>query len=362
MAKRKTHRSHETLALFTGAGASKTFGFPLTSEIFPRIVEGVRSRTLFGNTKKDKKAAAMLWKAMQNMFPGIAATSTEALPSITDVLSLLDYSIVASRPAIREQEAPQLVELRTLLERGIVETLDWPYHAGTEPKPLVKLRQWLQSRAKARHVGIITTNYDLSIDTELLVDYDTDVSVARNFDFGFVWREAYDGRLMTRPVRPKYSLLKLHGSVNWLKCELCEHVYINTDAMVTYHAFEEPSEFNTCHCRHARLKPMLVAPSMVRDIRETNLLEVWKAAVAVLRTSDHWLIVGYSLPPEDIAIRSMLMRAYQARTKPPRVTVVVKEPGRRGSRPIENRYRLLFPDCQYFAGGLTAFINQRGLP
>ena len=357
----KRKKSKEQIALFTGAGASKTFGFPLTSEILPGIVRQINDGTLFGRGAADRAAAARLRKALRGMFPGLTRTRADTLPSITEVLSLIDYSVVAARPAFRNHEAAQLVELRTLLERGILEMVEWPYGIGTEPRSLDQLTTWLRAHARAGHIGIITTNYDVSIGTELQWHYDSDVRVARDFDFGFAWREAIDGELMARPGRPRYSLLKLHGSVNWLKCELCEHVYINTDAMITHHAFDEPNAFNICHCGHARLKPMLVAPSMVRNIREVTLLEVWKAAVAVLRQASHWLIVGYSMPAEDIAIRSMLMRAYQARADRPRITVVVKEDQPEPARALKNRYRLLFPECDYFTDGLEAFIDSHQL-
>jgi hypothetical protein len=78
-------------------------------------------------------------------------------------------------------------------------------------------------------------------------------------------------------------------------------------------------------------------------------------------TASHWLIVGYSLPAEDIAIRSMLMRAYQARADRPRITVVVKEDQPEPARALKNRYRLLFPECDYFTDGLEAFIDSHQL-
>ena len=42
---------------------------------------------------------------------------------------------------------------------------------------------------------------------------------------------------------------------------------------------------------------------LVRDIRDSNLLQIWKAAMEALRTADQIVFIGYSLPAEDFAIK-----------------------------------------------------------
>jgi hypothetical protein len=112
---------------------------------------------------------------------------------------------------------------------------------------------------------------------------------------------------------------------------------------------------NTCHCGHHPLRAVMVAPSMVRDIRDANLLSVWRVALETLRSADAWYIIGYSLPPGDIAIRSLLIRAYHARDVSPHLEVV------QHSEATYPNYRLLFklPKAQFHAGGLVAFLKGR---
>jgi hypothetical protein len=86
-------------------------------------------------------------------------------------------------------------------------------------------------------------------------------------------------------------------------------------------------------------------------VRDANLLNVWKCALELMRTADRWVIIGYSLPPEDLAIRSLLMRAYATAVKQPKV-VVVQEGG--AAKP---RYSLIFPDLEYHESGLEAFLK-----
>ena len=215
-----------TTVVFLGAGASKAFGFPLTSDILPELRRGLRESTLFGG--RDAAHVEQLNAFLTDIFPGFHTLPDDELPLITDVLSLIDYSIHTLSAPAPKREVNGLIEFRLLLERAIADAVSkWPYEEGKEPPALKGLTRWLlqEGRHPARHIGIITSNYDLALETELLWTYKTDEQVAKDFDFGFSWRttasEAY-GRIMMRPREPKWCVYKLHGSVNWLRCDRCE--------------------------------------------------------------------------------------------------------------------------------------------
>jgi hypothetical protein len=98
----------------------------------------------------------------------------------------------------------------------------------------------------------------------------------------------------------------------------------------------------------------MVTPSYVRDTRDVNLIGIWRNALDLLASADRWLVVGYSLPSEDIAIRALMLNAYRirkasARPRPLRIWVVQK------GIHSERAYRLLFPDAESHAGGIESF-------
>jgi hypothetical protein len=97
----------------------------------------------------------------------------------------------------------------------------------------------------------------------------------------------------------------------------------------------------------------MIAPSLVRDIRDINILSVWKSAFEELRTADRWYIIGYSLPIDDYAIRSMMIRALKSRKTPPEIDVY-----QWGNSPeTEARYRAFFgTSCKYYTDGMQGFI------
>lgn len=79
-----------------------------------------------------------------------------------------------------------------------------------------------------------------------------------------------------------------------------------------------------------------LSPSFVREIREPNLVAVWKNALDFLRGSDHWIIIGYSFPDEDVGIRALFTRAFGAIVMRPRPLAV---------RQVQTAPRRLGPHC-----------------
>jgi hypothetical protein len=402
--------------VFLGAGASYALGLPLTSEILPRLISGVENpATLLTD---DPDGRTRLLEGLGRLLPGLAQTRREnpngwpaLLPLITDVLSTIDHLARQASAAAPNLGPADLPRLRRLLERAIFELLvrqdqnaaetvlrteglpdsvrkEWTdtYAAGSfkprDPRyeaDLTAIVDWLKPSG-ANRVTILSTNYDIEVEQELYdrMRYD---EVFETVDFDTSVRRPDKPEICARRAGAKYSVLKLHGSLNWLRCDLCDNVYINPAGPIAYLAFLLDDELsadtphakmrrqlrkdfaNVCHCGYGPLSHVIVAPSFVRDVRDPILLEVWRAALDALRRADTWIIVGYSLPPEDLAIRSMLLRASASRKdhQPPLRVVVVQ-----GSRkePELSRYRLLLPDHEFFPGaldregGLVSYIQK----
>lgn len=358
----------KAVALFMGAGASKPFGYPLTNQLLPLIRSNLLSNRLFRvqslaylddaqatQDKLDELSAAdrkTFSDCMNIILPGFNSAEDKDLPLITDVLSLVDHSLHAMNSLTPLMSTKALTHFRVLLERAVLGVLAVTSPPSDPLNSLKRLTGWLINKAQSKdHIGIISTNYDIELESQLFKEYQWN-KIRNEFDFGFGWRDTVTGAVYKRPTNPSLRIFKLHGSLNWLRCDLCDHVYINTNGEIAPLGYEEVSDGNTCHCNHAPLRSVIVAPSIVRDIRDVNLLECWKSAVEFLRTAEEWIIVGYSFPSEDIAIRSLFLRAYHARATPPAVHVVQKGDA------LLPRYRLFFPDCTYESGGLEAFIDE----
>jgi len=371
--------------IFLGAGASKPLNYPLTYEILPLIVERLNDKSLF-NGQDDKRVLMhhlfdFMFPACRGIADGGGALWQSQLPLITDVLSLLDHMRndgVAGMPGFGPRE---IAQAREALEQAIFEVLVPSSEVSTEgsiqdvPSELLEDQETAKLqlgatpqrpasdrftkslegfiRAAPRPLTVISTNYDVEVDSILFrnrVYFD----IWNQIDFGFDPRDPYAGTVVRRPHAPEAALFKLHGSLNWLKCSLCGHVYVNPLGSIAYLAFSKhPSRATTCHCGFPSLNHLMVTPSFVRDIRDSNLLQVWRNALEALRTADRWYILGYSLPPEDIAIRSIMLRAYHGRdsSHPPEVIAVQR------SSDTKPRFEVMFRRLEFVDGGIEAFLG-----
>ena len=348
-------------AVFLGAGAGKPFGYPLTGEILPEIVRRLHQKTtLFGSSNSDRDSQNQLIVELKRIVPGYARVDygdkQSSVPSITDVLSLIDYSLQTAVP-VHGLSPAELARTRELLDRAIINVVETgEAYEEEERDRLDTFVQWLKHLAGSG-LTVLSTNYDIAIERELLWDYTTNNAVSKDFDFGIVWRDPHKEAacLYGRPAKPKFRVYKLHGSLNWLRCDLCQHIYINCDGEITDRAFQGPNPYNTCHCGHARLRTLLVAPSLVRSMADSNLQEIWRHSLEALRTADEWYIIGYSLPPEDVAVRSLLLRAYNAHARKsrdiPKITVIQYD------NKAMPQYKFFFPTCKYLDGGLERFLK-----
>lgn len=343
------------IVLFLGAGASKVFGYPLTTEIFPMILEGIENKMIFKNDsgKNDEEELAHLDYFLRKLFPGLNKVATDKLPQITEILSLLDHLIIHGNTPWFENSNRTVAYYKRLLERAIIDVLT---PKDDRPIELKNTCEWIYRNHKNSYFTIISTNYDLSIELKLFDLIKDREKINKNIDYGFNWRYPSDGNIASTPENPILSIYKLHGSMNWLKCDLCDYVYINSYGSIYKQAFRKKiDDYNTCHCGHGPLNCLIVTPSTERDVRDSSIVTIWKNALEKLRIADEWIIIGYSLPPEDLNIKSMLIRAFNGREKlsPPKITVVQK------GEEAKNRYEILFNNISYISGGLEEFIRDK---
>jgi hypothetical protein len=361
------------LALFLGAGASKPFGYPLTRELMLQILEGVDNGSLLasrarGTGGSDERVNKILHEFLAELLPG-ERKSRERVPMVTAVLSLLDYALSTGQAILPGRTLDETRRVRQHLEQGILEVIpDWEPFSRDEEALFEVLCGWIRDLVDRRPeggVGVITTNYDMLTDLAAIRVCAVEgrgnqwslPDLARKVDFGFRWvrPDTRNEDAFPRPERPQLLLLKLHGSTNWLRCPLCENVYVNPNGPISRIAFQKDGDWsNECHCSKTRLEAQIVSPSFVREMREPNLIAVWKNALDLLRKSDHWVIIGYSFPDEDVGIRALFTRAFGSRERPPQIWVVQRDEG------ALLNYQSFFPETSlhYLTGGLELLLRR----
>lgn len=330
--------------IFLGAGATKACGGPMTNEILPAIL---------GGPPADDPARRLprLDQFLQEQFHISSNLPSNWYPGLPMLMSLLDTALDRRQAFHPNWDADSILEIREAIELGIFDVLEerlvkeqtnnhWELLNRIYPLP------W--------EPCVISTNYDLIIDTAMMF-----LSESRLREGAL---PAYHCSISSDFYRNEKvyfgNLLKLHGSLNWLYCKTCLRLEIGTSKSGKYLKVlgrlieRSPEQLeqsyrigSACPTCQSKLRPLLVAPTHLKDYRNPHLAQVWYQAERLLRGADRVVFIGYSLPENDVEVVYLLKRS-MAHLTPGQITVVEYDPTMAsvGVHPVGRRYRTLFGD------------------
>ena len=274
---------------FLGAGASKAIypGLPLAKDLT------LRSLSEYDDANYRESAYTSLQKVC-GLLGGSLASMASA--PIEEVLSQAQLS------------GPD----RTSIVQCILYRLSL---VGRGACPL--LQAWL-TQVRSKGHAIVTTNYDTVCERNLRRFRDPSLVVRDGLewlDYGIsddlcvkkqngptLWRKCESDKCLL--------LLKLHGAAGWSRClnASCGRYMLNpVAAFAAAHAIEEPYwHWAACPDCKGDPWPVLVPPVKNKQYDDQALQQVWNRAEQVLRSAREIVFAGYSLPPADNMVRSML--------------------------------------------------------
>ncbi len=169
-------------------------------------------------------------------------------------------------------------------------------------------------------VSVITTNWDVLFDHALKRAIENTrpekLSVVDYCCYVSSW-DANDDTIKPGLLAVGYGgynikLLKLHGSMNWFQCPLCQRMYVRFG--------EEIAIMKAAYCRHCRknygmqdissikLQSNLLLPTYLKNLSNIQIKLVWQNAAIELSEAKRIVFIGYSLPSADFEIRQLLAR------------------------------------------------------
>lgn len=349
----------KTIVLF-GAGSTKACGGPLTNEILPEAFEP----TVRNEIEREYYIDLLDEFLIENFHvppQQVDRTDTD-YPTLPLLLSLVDTAIDRNQPMGPNWPVDKLRQVRRALRYMVFALLDY------------KLRRLSHNYyADLLHAmdpacndtpTVISLNYDIIVDNAMvnhsnyLPDYGCDI------DTGIYKAQQHHG-----------TLLKIHGSLNWSYCPSCNRLELGVaESGRTYKMLEELYQENpleprySCHgfeCPQCStfVEPVLITPTQLKDYRNPHVQRVWTLADQALRDAERAIIVGYSLPDDDLDVIYLLKRGLGqlAKRSPQSITVVewTNEDAMRaiGKHPVGRRYRSIFgPDIDWRTNGFEGLI------
>lgn len=248
---------------------------------------------------------------------------------------------------VRPSELTKSIDASKLpadLANVIVSTLQatvlhpWKVNGPRLPVPRIQpspghydvLREAIHNHSRLGHsVSVITFNYDLCLDHMLH-------AMGNSIDYGF---EGWDG---------DFQLLKLHGSMNWLKDANLGLVLVPIEHILL-HGMRKVSEAG----RHYKLDifnaaskfglgkdsvPFIVPPTFSKGSRYAEIGQVWAKAASTLAEAEHIRFIGYSLPASDYFFNALFSIGTISSTRIKSIVAIDVDK----SGATERRYQTLF--------------------
>jgi NAD-dependent SIR2 family protein deacetylase len=342
-----------TTAIFLGAGASAAEGAPIQSQLFQRY---------FSSRSVEKYPE--IFQELSHFFKAIfsidlnddAQIDGGNFPTFEEALGILDLS-EARRESFRDFDfaganpqgnKAQLLRLYLILamSKAIADGLTrspGSFHSALIAK--LKEQQLLTDTI------FISTNYDLVIDEALgfEVDYGVDFSGQSKF-----------GSKRNAPAQG-VTLFKLHGSLNWLYCPVCNNLN-SYESKVVLSLMSEDKPVTKCEFCQSVMSPMIVPPTFYKDMSRVFLGNIWNKCENALRNANHLILCGYSLPDADMHIKYLLKRMQTNRAAPAqvRLTIFNHRDGKTAdeARMEEQRYQRFFgPGINYTRKSFQDFVQ-----
>jgi len=278
--------------IFLGAGASKPkpSSIPTVAELLPELwarAEKLETRPL------DK---LQTW-----------CTNAE-ITNIEDLLTALTISnMVVKKPKIHSlfnsilYTSKDGMPTEDIRDRDTINSLQestgnfFSLLVGTmlDAKPNTIHKSTVDAAASLPHVRVVTTNYDACLE--------------QAFDAKDI---AYSYIIDKKPSNA-LSLVKMHGSINWYYCDVCQHIMMpDIEKMKSARENKVPYPLlGMCTKCRSTAKQFIVPPTNYKYVLYPPIVEVWDACRTAFDEGDIIIIVGYSFGDADDYIAKMLLKS-----------------------------------------------------
>jgi hypothetical protein len=323
-----------------GAGASKAEGGLLTSEL---LFESLSHRGI------PEEFTSIVKRFLKDIFriEDISELhSAEEIPAFEELLTLVDVAIFRQEDFSASWNANNLRQLREALIYCMAKILRIKLSPETAQEPRQAYHEQFVASILERENAVngncfLSLNYDILLDYPILNRY-PEIDV----DYGVSFRNMYEPR-----PGVAIKLLKLHGSLNWAFCPVCNSIELCREGKISDRIIAEKIP---CGKDGATQHPLLIPPTWLKVYDNAHLVKIWLESEHALRKANTIFFIGYSLPESDFHVRYLLKKSLFRSNISPRVVVITSTRNRKGSD-LYLRYKRFFGDIEYHNIGFERF-------
>lgn len=304
-----------------GAGASAHAGAPMMSGFLDRT----ESMLIKGEFDRQNEKLFEIWRKIRRL-QQVQSKSYLDLDNVEDIYSALEMALIIKRfPGIASEEIEELRDgLITLIMRTLERSMKFehkfePMEQYPEDQefflPPFSYEEFCNRIAGKLDFSAITFNYDIGLDYAL---FRSARNEGKSIDY-----------CLGDPVDGTIKLLKLHGSVNWARCSVCNEVipylfpeFLGQNAREVRRDLNDSGDDHTHfefsralfklkhkHTKHRgqnKFLPALVPPTFAKTDYQSTITRVWQQAASELAEARNILVFGYSMPQTDSFFRYLL--------------------------------------------------------
>lgn len=245
---------------------------PLSTDFFSFILnnEKYNNSGFYVNTSCVYAYIYKYWKKSKNDL------SKEPF-NLEDCFSLLQLQMLGAKAKGDSISFSKLKNINSTLKMMFIESLqDFSYSNSNSNLILQFAKLILSSKS-----NILTLNYDCNLENAMY-------SLNNSFSFSSCYGICFSN-YKTSPLYD-WSILKLHGSLNWFKYN---------DKLLL---INNKNSFNDCI-----LEPLIIPPVIYKDYTAEFIFNLWEKAGKILSTCNTLVIIGYSFPSTDFGIKKLLL-------------------------------------------------------
>jgi len=340
-------------AVILGAGFSKNSGLPVQSEI-PELLIKNQDNNAFDNNVS---------QIIQGFYKDVFGFSKSAVaPSLDDILTCIDISTNSGHHLGIKYSPLHLRAIRRFIIYKLFEILEKSYIYSEAVFSLIS-----SLFDKYSKLDFIVLNWDTVLEKYINV-------VNNNYIIDYCNGGKYIRSQKGSKALEKISVIKIHGSTNWLYCDNCRALIndsfedvslikkagFKTTDFKLFENFQQDIEKiangEKCFICGDEMSSHIATFNFRKSFRENSFSQLWNIAEDALTASDKWIFIGYSLPQADYEFKHLVkiseLKLMHMKEKKPEIEVVLLN-----SKTTTEKYNGFFGDrlSKIYNGGINEY-------